>query len=57
MGRLINHSRLAPNLIPKKIKVSGNVTLKDIVFGEELRYDYEEEDRDVIKQHTWLRTT
>ena len=58
-GRLINHSRLNPNLKPKIVTVSAYPRLifiakHDIVPGTELLYDYAEKRKEVIAANPWL---
>lgn len=61
-GRLINHSRKAPNCKTKvfehnKVPHLIFIALRDIEPGEELLYDYGERDPKVIKANPWITTT
>ena len=61
IGRLINHSRLNPNMRTKLFIVDGVprlvlVAIGDIDVGTELKYDYGERDPVALKAHPWLRT-
>lgn len=62
IGRLINHSRKAPNC-KTRLYIYNNqphlifVALRDIEPNEELLYDYGERDRHAIEAHPWLATT
>lgn len=58
-GRLLNHSRTRPNLVPHKVVVDGvphivMVTSRDIAAGEELLYDYGERDERTLQAYPWL---
>ena len=60
IGRLINHSRTNPNLIPKVIELDGKprlyfVASKKIAKNEELLYNYGEIRKDVVKKNRWLK--
>lgn len=60
-GRLINHSRLQPNLQPKAILLDGVARIilvanQDILPGMELLYDYGDRDPASILAHPWLAT-
>eukprot|EP00922_Rhytidocystis_sp_ex-Travisia-forbesii_P001034 GHVS01001464.1.p1 GENE.GHVS01001464.1~~GHVS01001464.1.p1 ORF type:complete len:1211 (+),score=241.26 GHVS01001464.1:445-4077(+) len=59
VARLINHSRLNPNLIPKPTSIDGRARLFfvakcPITKGTELLVDYGERDRQVIENNPWL---
>lgn len=59
IGRLINHSRLQPNLETKLFVVDGVphlalVATQDILPGVELQYDYGERDPATLAAHPWL---
>eukprot|EP00922_Rhytidocystis_sp_ex-Travisia-forbesii_P065401 GHVS01097180.1.p1 GENE.GHVS01097180.1~~GHVS01097180.1.p1 ORF type:complete len:1283 (-),score=205.75 GHVS01097180.1:616-4464(-) len=59
VARLINHSRLNPNLIPKPTSIDGRARLffiakRTITAGTELLVDYGERDRQVIENNPWL---
>jgi len=59
-GRLMNHSRSAPNLTLRRVMVQGAprmslVALHRIEAGEELVWDYGEEREDVLEAAPWLR--
>lgn len=61
-GRLINHSRKAPNCKTKVFENGGLphlifVALRDIQPNEEILYDYGERDPHAIKSNPWLKTT
>ena len=57
LGRLLNHSRSAPNLmayqLPEDRKVI-TIAIKDIPAGTQLTWDYGEEDKEVLKELEWL---
>lgn len=62
-GRLINHSRKRPNCKPE-VYVDDDliphivmIALRDIDKGEELLYDYGEDDRVNLKNNPWLLTS
>lgn len=62
IGRLINHSRKAPNCKTRLFVHKGQphlifVALKDIIKNEELLYDYGERDKNAIEAHPWLAST
>ena len=59
-GRLVNHSRLAPNLMTKVI-LNGKspprlvlVAKQDIEPGTELLYDYGDHSKESLAVHPWL---
>eukprot|EP00922_Rhytidocystis_sp_ex-Travisia-forbesii_P065404 GHVS01097184.1.p1 GENE.GHVS01097184.1~~GHVS01097184.1.p1 ORF type:complete len:1229 (-),score=171.00 GHVS01097184.1:640-4326(-) len=59
VARLINHSRVNPNLIPKPTSIDGRARLffiakRTIPAGTELLVDYGERDRQVIENNPWL---
>ena len=59
LGRLINHSKKAPNVTTRLIPVDDHPYLclmakRDIKEGEELQYDYGERNVDIIGSHPWL---
>ena len=59
-GRLINHSKLHPNIKPKVVIQKGTprivfIATCDIHKGHELLFDYGERRRDVIDRNLWLR--
>ena len=59
LGRLMNHSRSAPNVITKAVSVEGEPHLcffasKLIKEGEELVYDYGDRRKDVLEENKWL---
>ena len=63
MGRLINHSKLNPNLerTAKEVDGSDDIHLvffakKDIYPHNELLYDYGDKSRESLKHHPWLAT-
>lgn len=61
IGRLINHSRLSPNLRTRLFSVDGVPRLglcaiKDIEKGTELHYDYGERDPQALAAHPWLKS-
>ena len=58
-GRLINHSRKRPNLVPKMFEIDGFPHLcflaaDDIEPQQELTYDYGERNSNIITDHPWL---
>lgn len=58
-GWSINHSKEAPNTIPKVIEVQGTPSLyfeamRDISIGEEILYDYNDRRRIAKDQYPWL---
>ena len=62
VGRLINHSKICPNLITKIIPVDKIPQLcffahQDIDVDKELLYDYREDDKDIISANPWLTST
>ena len=59
MGRLVNHSKKAPNVISKVIEVKECPYLclmadRDIEPGEELQYDYGDRKAEVLSSFPWL---
>jgi len=61
-GRLINHSRLRPNLQTKSVDFGSRpflilVATMEIKPGDELLYDYGEKDSVKIKNMPWLANT
>jgi len=59
MGRLLNHSCVAPNCFTKVVSLDGKPRLillakQDIAEGTELIYDYGDRDKATIKAHPWL---
>nr|XP_027199146.1 histone-lysine N-methyltransferase set-1-like [Dermatophagoides pteronyssinus] len=62
LGRLINHSRKAPNCKTKIFEYKQRphlifIALRDINQDEEILYDYGERDPMAIKSHPWLTAT
>ena len=62
MGRLINHSRLHPNLRRSTLDIDNDVhlvlfALRDIPHGEELLYDYNDRSKQARKDNPWLGTS
>ena len=60
MGRLINHSKLQPNIKPRLIIVDNVPRLfftatSDITANTELQYPYGENRPDIIKENEWLK--
>eukprot|EP00455_Lapot_gusevi_P015048 TRINITY_DN17596_c0_g3_i2.p1 TRINITY_DN17596_c0_g3~~TRINITY_DN17596_c0_g3_i2.p1 ORF type:complete len:212 (+),score=30.53 TRINITY_DN17596_c0_g3_i2:150-785(+) len=61
-GRLINHSRVDFNLIPRKVvDYYGRVRIaffssRDIALGEELLFDYNDRDKLTAAAFPWLKT-
>ena len=60
MGRLLNHSRTAPNVVTRLVEVDEKPYLcllaaRDILIGEELQYDSGEKDRLAIDSNPWLK--
>lgn len=61
IGRLINHSKLHPNLRTRLFIVDGTPRLglcaiKGIAPGTELFYDYGERDPKALRAHPWLKS-
>ena len=61
MGRLLNHSRTAPNVYTKVIPIDDKPFLcllaaRDIAVDEQLEYDYGERSKSVMESHPWLST-
>lgn len=62
MGRLVNHSRLLPNLKARALLDEAGeprvvlFAARDIQAGEELMFDYGDNDPASIEAHPWLRT-
>ncbi|KAF1746600.1 hypothetical protein GCK72_023057 [Caenorhabditis remanei] len=61
-GRLVNHSKLRPNLKARAISIDGAVHLilvakSKIEVGEELLYDYGDRSSEVTSVNTWLLTS
>lgn len=59
-GRMANHSRTAPNLVPKMFEVDGVPRLvllaaSDIKPSTELKYDYEERRPEIMQRFPWLK--
>ncbi|PAA73549.1 hypothetical protein BOX15_Mlig001029g3, partial [Macrostomum lignano] len=59
-GRLLNHSRLAPNCYTKVVCIGDRTHLclfakRDISPGEELVYDYGDRDPATLAAHPWLK--
>jgi histone-lysine N-methyltransferase SETD8 len=59
-ARLINHSRLNPNVKPKVVIYNGRprlifIATCDIPKDTELLYDYGERRKDIIERCEWLR--
>lgn len=59
LGRLINHSKLSPNLKPKVVTFGGKprlilVASRDLQAEEELLYDYGDRSKLSIEEHPWL---
>jgi hypothetical protein len=60
IGRLLNHSRTSPNIVTETIYFDGIphlifIAKKDILFGDELKFDYGERDQTVMKAFNWMR--
>ena len=58
-GRLINHSRITPNIVPKIVVVDKVprlilVAKHSIIPGVELLYDYGDRSKESLKAHPWL---
>ena len=58
-GRLVNHSRKAPNCIPKVFTLNDEprvilVARHDIEKDTELLYDYGDRNKQSLKNHPWL---
>lgn len=61
-GRLVNHSYLHPNarVVPVKYKNKALIVIRAIRHinkGDEIRYDYNELRKDVIKDNPWLKNS
>lgn len=61
MGRLVNHSKLNPNVLTKVMEVDGQPYLclmakRNIEVGEELQYDYGERRKEIVELFPWLAT-
>jgi histone-lysine N-methyltransferase SETD8 len=59
LGRLVNHSRLSPNLRTKTVMLKGKprlilVAKRDVESGEELLYDYGDRSKESLTAHPWL---
>ena len=59
LGRLVNHSRLSPNLQTKVVVFREKPRLiliarRDIEPGEELLYDYGDRSKESLEAHPWL---
>jgi len=59
VGRLLSHSRAHPNLSCRCVVVDGVprlvlISREDILYGDELRFDYGERDKNAIKAFQWL---
>lgn len=59
LGRLLNHSLVDQNCVPKKIIVANQprvvfLATKKILAGQEILYDYGERRKHTIKQFPWL---
>lgn len=59
LGRLVNHSRVTPNLQTKVVVFRDKprlilVAKRDIEAGEELLYDYGDRSRESMEAHPWL---
>jgi hypothetical protein len=60
IGRLISHSRKNPSCFPKRILVDGVprlalIAARDIMFGEELLYNYGDTSAVATKSFVWLK--
>ena len=59
LGRLVNHSRHAPNCVTRSLEVDGRprlvlVAKHDIAVGDEILYDYGDRSRESLLHHPWL---
>ena len=60
LGRLVNHSRLQPNLMTKVIQIDKQpprlvlVAKYDLDPGTELLYDYGDRSKESLAAHPWL---
>ncbi|XP_043222666.1 N-lysine methyltransferase KMT5A-like [Amphibalanus amphitrite] len=59
LGRLVNHSRHAPNCVTRSLEVDGRPRLvliakHDIAAGDEILYDYGDRSRESLLHHPWL---
>ena len=62
IGRLISHSRRAPTCFTRRFVVDGTPRLallasRDIMFGEELSYDYGDTSSTATRAFEWLKNT
>ncbi|KAG9510520.1 ABC transporter G family member 23, partial [Fragariocoptes setiger] len=60
LGRLVNHSRKAPNCKLETYCIGDTphlilIAIRDIVCDEEILYDYGERRKQAIKENPWLR--
>lgn len=58
-GRLINHSKKEPNVVPNVVEVDNKPHIcffatRKITVGEELQYDYGDRGRMSIADNPWL---
>ena len=59
LGRLVNHSRHAPNCVTRSLVVDGKPRLvliakNDISEGDEILYDYGDRSKESLQHHPWL---
>jgi len=60
LGRLVNHSRLQPNLMTKVIQIDKQpprlvlIAKYDVEAGTELLYDYGDRSKESLAAHPWL---
>jgi [histone H4]-lysine20 N-methyltransferase SETD8 len=60
LGRLINHSKCASNLLPEIVEINGTphialIAKQDIEPGSELLYDYGDRRAAVIQTNPWIK--
>ena len=59
VGRLVNHSKRDANTVPKVLEVNNKpeiwlVASRDIMPGEEILFNYNENRKPVLKSNPWL---
>ena len=59
LGRLVNHSRLTPNMRTKVVMFRETprlilVAARDLKADEELLYDYGDRSKESLEAHPWL---
>ena len=61
VGRLLSHSRRRPNLSCRAVLVDGVprlmlVAREDVRFGDEVKFDYGERSKAVLRRFNWLQS-